>query len=148
MNLDSNIYEKIDIYLEGKLSGEELIDFENELNITVYHEPKIFTWNDKRFYIGHGDGLGPGDYGYKLIKKVFRNPICKWLFGWLHPDLGIGLANYFSRKSREKTGSGDEHFLGAENEWLIVYSKEILQKEYLMKLLNYLKHNNQIINII
>jgi hypothetical protein len=33
MNLDSNIYEKIDIYLEGKLSGEELIDFENELNI-------------------------------------------------------------------------------------------------------------------
>jgi UDP-2,3-diacylglucosamine hydrolase len=104
--------------------------FENELNIPVYHEPKIFTWNNKRFYIGHGDGLGPGDYGYKLIKKVFRNPICKWLFGWLHPDLGIGLANYFSRKSREKTGSGDEHFLGEENEWLIVYSKEILQKEH------------------
>jgi UDP-2,3-diacylglucosamine hydrolase len=104
--------------------------FENELNIPVYHEPKIFTWNNKRFYIGHGDGLGPGDHGYKLIKKVFRNPVCKWLFGWLHPDLGIGLANYFSRKSREKTGSGDEHFLGEENEWLIIYSKEILQKEY------------------
>jgi UDP-2,3-diacylglucosamine hydrolase len=101
--------------------------FEKELNIPVYHEPKTFTWNDKRFYIGHGDGLGPGDHGYKFIKKVFRNPICKWLFGWLHPDLGIGLANYFSRKSREKTGTGDEHFLGEDNEWLIVYSKEILQ---------------------
>lgn len=104
--------------------------FEKELNIPVYHEPQIFTWNNKRFYIGHGDGLGPGDHGYKFIKKVFRNPVCKWLFGWLHPDLGIGLANYFSRKSREKTGNANEHFLGEENEWLIVYSKELIQKEH------------------
>ncbi len=104
--------------------------FEKELNIPVYHEPQIFTWNNKRFYIGHGDGLGPGDHGYKFIKKVFRNPLCKWLFGWLHPDLGIGLANYFSRKSREKTGTSNELFLGEENEWLIVYCKELLQKEH------------------
>ncbi|MEI6264901.1 MAG: UDP-2,3-diacylglucosamine diphosphatase [Sphingobacteriia bacterium] len=104
--------------------------FEKELNIPVYHEPQIFTWNNKRFYIGHGDGLGPGDHGYKFIKKVFRNPFCKWLFGWLHPDLGIGLANYFSRKSREKTGTANELFLGEENEWLIVYSKELIQKEH------------------
>ncbi len=104
--------------------------FEKELNIPVYHEPQIFTWNNKRFYIGHGDGLGPGDHGYKFIKKVFRNPLCKWLFGWLHPDLGIGLANYFSRKSREKTGTANELFLGEEKEWLIVYSKELIQKEH------------------
>lgn len=104
--------------------------FEKELHIPVYHEPKIFTWNKKRFYIGHGDGLGPGDHGYKFIKKVFRNPVCKWLFGWLHPDVGIGIANYFSRKSREKTGTANEHFLGEENEWLIVYSKELIQKEH------------------
>jgi UDP-2,3-diacylglucosamine hydrolase len=104
--------------------------FENELNIPVYHEPQTFTWNNKRFYIGHGDGLGPGDHGYKFIKKVFRNPVCKWLFGWLHPDLGIGLANYFSKKSREKTGTANEHFLGEANEWLIVYSKELIRKEH------------------
>ncbi len=72
--------------------------FEQELNIKVYHEPQIFEWNNKRFLIGHGDGLGPGDHGYKFLKKVFRNPICKWLFGLLHPDWGIGLANYFSQK--------------------------------------------------
>jgi len=103
--------------------------FEKELNIPVYHQPKQFEWNGKRFYIGHGDGLGPEDHGYKFIKKVFRNPVCHWLFGQLHPTLGIGLADYFSRKSREKTGSSDEQFLGEENEWLIIYAKEILQKE-------------------
>lgn len=104
--------------------------FEEELNITVYHEPQTFIWNNKKVLIGHGDGLGPGDHGYKFLKKVFTNPICKWLFGMVHPDWGIGLADYFSRKSKEKTGSTDDYFLGEDKEWLIVYSKEILQKEY------------------
>ena len=49
------------------------------------------------------------------MKKIFTNPICQWLFRWLHPDLGIGIANYFSRKSRAKTGAADEVFLGDEN---------------------------------
>lgn len=104
--------------------------FQQELNIPVYYEPKVYEWNGKRFYIGHGDGLGPGDHGYKFIKKIFHNPVCQWLFGWLHPDLGIGLANYFSRKSREKTGEADAEFLGADKEWLIVYCKEVLAKEH------------------
>lgn len=104
--------------------------FQQELNIPVHYEPKVYEWNGKRFYIGHGDGLGPGDHGFKFIKKIFRNPVCQWLFGWLHPNLGIGLANYFSRKSREKTGEADADFLGADKEWLIIYCKEVLAKEH------------------
>lgn len=104
--------------------------FEDELNIPVYFEPQTYTLGSKRFYIGHGDGLGPGDHGYKFLKKVFRNPICRWLFSVLHPSWGIGLANYFSRKSRAATGGELEKFLGEENEWLAIYSKEILQKEH------------------
>jgi UDP-2,3-diacylglucosamine hydrolase len=103
--------------------------FEKELNIPVYHQPKIFEWNNKRFYIGHGDGLGPGDHGFKFIKKIFRNRLCQWMFGQLHPSWGMGLANYFSRKSREKTGSSDEEFFG-EEEWLIIYCREMLAKEH------------------
>lgn len=104
--------------------------FEQELNIPVYHEPKTFEWNGKKFFIGHGDGLGPDDHGYKLLKKVFRNRFCQSLFGILHPSWGIGLANFFSRKSRKKTGSSDEVFLGEEKEWLIIFSNEVLAKEH------------------
>lgn len=104
--------------------------FQQELNIPVHYEPKVYEWNGKRFYIAHGDGLGPGDHGFKFIKKIFRNPVCQWLFGWLHPNLGIGLANYFSRKSREKTGEADADFLGADKEWLIIYCKEVLVKAH------------------
>ena len=60
--------------------------FEEELNIPVYHNPQEFIINDKTFFIGHGDGLGPGDKGYKRMKKVFTNPFSKWLYKWLHPD--------------------------------------------------------------
>ncbi len=104
--------------------------FEKELNIPVYFEPRTFEWSGKNFYIGHGDGLGPGDHGYKFIKKIFRNKFCQWLFGQLHPSLGIKLANYFSRKSRAKTGVADEHFLGEDSEWLIIYCRQILAKEH------------------
>ena len=101
---------------------------QQELNVQVYFEPKEFTFNHKNFFIAHGDGLGPGDHGYKALKKVFRNPVSQWLFGILPPYLGMGLANYSSRKSREATGMVEEKFLGEENEWLIIYAKEILKE--------------------
>lgn len=104
--------------------------FEKELSIPVHHKPKDFEWNDKKFLIAHGDGLGPGDHGYKFIKKIFRNPFCQWLFGQLHPTWGIGLANYFSRKSRIKTGESDAIFLGETGEWLIIYCRQVLSKEH------------------
>jgi len=104
--------------------------FENELNIPVYFQPKTFEWNNKKFFVGHGDGLGPGDHGYKFIKKIFRNKFCQWLFGQMHPTLGMAIANYFSKKSRQKTGSSDAVFLGENNEWLVIYAREVLAKEH------------------
>ena len=101
--------------------------FEEELNIKVYHHPESFEFNGKRFLIGHGDGLGPGDKRYKFIKRVFRNSISRKLFGAMHPSWGIGLANYLSRKSRAATGKNDEHFLGDTKEWLILFCKDVLK---------------------
>jgi UDP-2,3-diacylglucosamine hydrolase len=101
-----------------------------ELNIPVYFEPKEFVFNSKQFLVGHGDGLGPGDNGYKFLKKIFRNPFCQWLFGILPPAVGIGLADFFSRKSREATGQHDQDFLGEENEWLITHCRAELAKKF------------------
>jgi UDP-2,3-diacylglucosamine hydrolase len=105
--------------------------FQQELNIPVYFKPKVFTIAGKKFYIGHGDGLGPGDHGYKFLKKIFRNPFCQFLFGMLPPVVGIGLANFFSRKSREAVEEHEQIYLGPDKEWLIIYSREMLQKEHL-----------------
>ena len=103
--------------------------FQQELGIKVYFEPCRFTLLGKAFLIGHGDGLGPGDHAYKLLKKLFRNPLAQWLFGMLPPTIGLGVANYFSRHSRVANGTADDHFLGEANEWLLVYCKEYLQQQ-------------------
>ncbi|MBS1655853.1 MAG: UDP-2,3-diacylglucosamine diphosphatase, partial [Bacteroidetes bacterium] len=102
---------------------------QKEFNIPVYFEPAEFEFSGKQFLIGHGDGLGPGDHKYKLLKKIFRNPLCQWLFGVLPPYMGMGLANYLSRRSRAQTGTSEETFLGEDKEWLIIYCKEVLMKK-------------------
>ncbi|RBP34756.1 UDP-2,3-diacylglucosamine hydrolase [Oceanihabitans sediminis] len=104
--------------------------FEEELNIPVYLHPKEFTFNNKTFLIGHGDGLGPGDKGYKRMKKVFTNPFSKWLFRWLHPDLGVKLAQYMSVKNKLISGDDDAKFLGEENEWLVQYCKKKQEEKH------------------
>jgi UDP-2,3-diacylglucosamine hydrolase len=103
--------------------------FQKEFNMPVYFGPMEFERNGKKFLIAHGDGLGPGDHGYKRLKKLFRNPVSKWLFGILPPVVGMGLAHYLSRRSRAHTGISEETFLGEDKEWLIIYSKEILTKK-------------------
>jgi UDP-2,3-diacylglucosamine hydrolase len=101
--------------------------FEKELNIPVYHAPQEFSINNKKFLIGHGDGLGPGDKGYKRMKKVFTFPLFKWLFRWLHPDLGVRLGQYMSVKNKLISGEEDAKFLGEENEWLVQYCRRKLE---------------------
>jgi len=105
-----------------------LFDYlEKELDLTIYRQPIQQTINDKTFYIGHGDGLGPDDQGYKFLKKVFSNPLCQWLFARLHPNFGIGLASFLSEKSRE-TNHDEAIFLGEDKEWLIQYCKRKSEK--------------------
>nr|WP_294936621.1 UDP-2,3-diacylglucosamine diphosphatase [uncultured Flavobacterium sp.] len=104
--------------------------FEKELNIPVFHKPEHFTINNKEFLIGHGDGLGPGDKGYKRMKKVFTNPFSKWLFRWLHPDIGVKFAQYLSVKNKLISGKEDVKYLGEENEWLVNYSRKKLESKH------------------
>jgi len=103
--------------------------FEEELNIPVYHHPVQVELSGKKFFIGHGDGLGKGDYGYKFLKKIFTSKIAKWLFARLHPNFGIWLGNYWSRNNRLINGVEEEKFLGEEKEWLIGFAREKLRTE-------------------
>ena len=100
--------------------------FQKELGVNIVSDELVLERNGKKFYLHHGDGLGPGDATYKVLKKFFRSGFCQWLFARLHPNFGMGLASYFSRKSRLANGN-KEAFAGEDKEWLVAYAKEVLQ---------------------
>ncbi len=101
-----------------------------ELGVQLHREPIVKEFFNQKVYIGHGDGLGPGDFNYKILKKIFSNKLCIWAFERLHPNFGIWLADTSSKKSRAKTGNDDAKFLGEDKEWLVLYCKEILEKQH------------------
>jgi len=104
--------------------------FEEELGITVHHRPKDFTLNTTTFFIGHGDGLGPDDKGFKRLKKVFTNPFFQWAYKWIHPDIGVRFAQYLSVKNKLISGGEDARFLGDDKEWLVQYSRKKLKEKH------------------
>ncbi|PIY08960.1 MAG: UDP-2,3-diacylglucosamine hydrolase [Flexibacter sp. CG_4_10_14_3_um_filter_32_15] len=108
--------------------------FEKELGVKVYHKPQNVIWNNKKIHLGHGDGLGNGDYSYKFMKKaLFKNPFCRFFFEWLHPNIGIGLAHFWSnsrkpsKKASNKKPKQVEKYRGKEKEWIWNYCNEIHQ---------------------
>jgi UDP-2,3-diacylglucosamine hydrolase len=107
--------------------------FEKELGATIITNELEIERNGKTFYLHHGDGLGPGDKMYKFLKKIFRSRLCQWLFARLHPNFGVGIANYWSNHSRI-AGIKNIERVNAEQEWLVIYSRELLKN----KLYNYL----------
>lgn len=102
-----------------------------ETGLILYRQPIKRTINEKSFFIGHGDGLGPGDHGYKFIKKVFANKLSQWLFARFHPNFGISLANFWSRRSRVATGTTDYKYLGDDKEFLVQFILEKQKTEHI-----------------
>jgi len=100
--------------------------FPAELGISVKTDEWTRDFFGQRYYLHHGDGKGPGDVGFKLMKKGMRNRFLRWLFRWLHPDWGVGLARHFSRRSRLATLDKDEKDHGP-NEFLVQYVQRKVQ---------------------
>jgi UDP-2,3-diacylglucosamine hydrolase len=99
--------------------------FPKELGIPVFRKPMLLQVGTHKILIGHGDGLGPGDRTYKVLKKFFNSQICQWMFARLHPNLGMTIANRWSRKSRITNDQRKEKFEGEEGEFLWVYCREL-----------------------
>lgn len=96
-----------------------------EIGFQIHTKPMVHVWGDKTFYIGHGDGIGPGDTGYKIIKRVFTFKPFQWAYRWVHPDVGIALASWLSKGSRARTGHEDYAMKDVREEALYRYALEM-----------------------
>ncbi|WP_369409673.1 UDP-2,3-diacylglucosamine diphosphatase [Mucilaginibacter lacusdianchii] len=103
--------------------------FEQELNATLISNEMILERQGKKLYIHHGDGLGPGDAKYKMLKKLFRNRFLQWMLARIHPNFTFGLASRWSQHSRVANAAPKEQKL-YENEWLVTFARETLQQSH------------------
>lgn len=99
---------------------------EEECGVKIHHAPVEREWYGKKFFIGHGDGLGPGDHGYKFIKKVFRNKFSQWLYARFHPNFGLWLADTVSRMGLDKK-EDQQKYHGDDREFLVLFCKEYVK---------------------
>jgi UDP-2,3-diacylglucosamine hydrolase len=104
--------------------------FPKELAIPVYREPVELTVNSHKMIVGHGDGLGPGEASYKILKAFFNSPVCQWMFARLHPNLGMSIATFWSRRSRINNMKSEEKFNGPEKEYLFLWCSEFEKKSH------------------
>jgi len=103
--------------------------FQNELNVKVYNDFQSMTINGLKLMVGHGDGLGKGDYSYKLLRNIFKNKFCQWAFARIHPNFGIGLAKFWSKNSQ--IGSGKEIYVfDKQTDFLYNFCKKIEETDH------------------
>ncbi len=100
-----------------------------EIGVTIHRKPYCLEAAGKSFYLAHGDGLGPDDQWYKLLKSIFTSSLLQWLYARIHPNSATGFAHRWSRHSRFSKGNYVP-FLGEDKELLILHSKEILENQY------------------
>lgn len=97
---------------------------EKELNATIYSNPVSVVIDNKHFHMGHGDGLGPKERGYKILRWFFRNKTCIWLFRHIPPLIGMSIAHTWSKSSRFSNQEKEDGFKGEENEYILQYCLE------------------------
>jgi UDP-2,3-diacylglucosamine hydrolase len=98
----------------------------SETGVVVHRKSIIADINNKVFYIGHGDGLGKREWGYKFLKACFTSKTLQFLFSRLHPNLALSIGHAWSKKSRYSKGIAEE-FLGEEKEHLIQFARDYIK---------------------
>lgn len=101
----------------------------DELGVAVHDAPIEVSHAGKRYLVGHGDGLGPGDRKYKALKRLFTNPAARWAFARLHPNFAFALGARLSRDSRASGAEAEARYSGPEGEWLYHYCRSVLNRE-------------------
>jgi UDP-2,3-diacylglucosamine hydrolase len=100
---------------------------QKELGVEVHYGPVETMLMGKSFYIAHGDGLGPGDPGFRLLKKVFTSKSMQFLFSRLHPNFAFWLGHSWSNSSRYSKGLEPLPYQGDDKELLFLHSANLLK---------------------
>ena len=78
----------------------------DEVGVRVLAGPLHLELAGRRALVAHGDGLGAGDLGYRILRRVIRHPLTVGAFRALHPDVGVRIAQRASSTEARQGGGG------------------------------------------
>jgi len=93
-----------------------------ELGMKRIGQPGLVEIGGRTFCLGHGDGLGPVPFGYRVIRSIFHCRPAQILFSTLHPWFAFRLGNTWSRHSR--LSHNEEYMFRNEHEPLYQFAAE------------------------
>lgn len=99
----------------------------DEYGIPIYRDPIVKEIQGKKVFLAHGDALGPGDHGYKMIKKIFNNRACQIAYSMIHPTIGLWIMKRFSHQSRMMTKEEELSF-NIDKEWTVQFAQDHIIK--------------------
>ena len=101
---------------------------ERECGVILHKQPQTIELYGKIFYLAHGDGLGDPSKSFKVIRSIFHNKVCQWLFSGLHPRWGLWFGQAWAKHSRLKhEAEGVPPYMGEDREHLVLYTKKYIQ---------------------
>lgn len=96
---------------------------QDEIGVKLYRKPQVFELHGRRFLVGHGDGLGPAQRGFKLLRAVFHHKAFQWFFARFHPNFSFTIAHFWSATSRNRRPR-IAGYKGDASEYLVAYVEQ------------------------
>lgn len=92
-----------------------------DVGVEFLHGPVVRDYAGHRTFLAHGDGLGRGDWGYRLMKPILRSRLTSFSFGLLPPALGDRIAGRASRTGARWAEPNERQLerAGALEEWAV-----------------------------
>lgn len=98
---------------------------QDEIGLTVHYSPETMQLGNKQFFLAHGDGLGDKSRTFSLIRVIFHNKVCQWLFRTLiPPSWGLKFGYTWSKNNRKKHEKANVGYQGEEKEPLVRFAKK------------------------
>jgi UDP-2,3-diacylglucosamine hydrolase len=77
---------------------------ERQIGMRLEDGPVELELGGRKAYVAHGDAVGPGDHGYKLLRRTLRSRPVRRMMRWVHPDLADRIVRRVSRTGLRTEG--------------------------------------------
>jgi UDP-2,3-diacylglucosamine hydrolase len=99
----------------------------HEIGVEFLQDPTILDFGGRKTLLAHGDGLGAGDLGYRVLRAILRGSLTRFLFRWLHPDIGAWVARRVSTTGMHPAGPSPKQL--GRSEFLQAWAEDALESD-------------------